>query len=231
MIEPIDITTVRIGQLGSAPINLTDNIPHESGSDLYRATIQELSDFIESRISTSTGVGFRPVTVTSGQTLPTTTVKEWILVGEGTFYNINGGATITTTEELNALMSDGNYWTLGVQIPISADLIGIVQTIRASFTATAPSENAVFEALALKANIVDVPTFMQMIDYPQLTAPTSDFTLPSGAIAKQVFINKTQWFKETANNLYQVDTWTQTGAVVALKKPAVINNYIVIFYQ
>ena len=157
MINPLEISTITVGQLASASISLTDNIPHEVGSELHRATIEELSVFIATYVGTVGGVGFRPVTVIDGQTLPTTTQKEWILVGKGTFYNVNGGTTIVTTEELNAIMSDGSIWSLGVEIPIVAELIGIVQTIRESFTATAPSEDAVFKALALKANISDTP--------------------------------------------------------------------------
>ena len=108
MIDPLEISTIRVGQLPSASISLTDNIPHEVGSDLRRATIEELSVFIATYVGTVGGIGFRPVTVIDGQTLPTTTQKEWILVGKGTFYNVNGGTTIVTTEELNAIMSDGS---------------------------------------------------------------------------------------------------------------------------
>lgn len=45
-INPNDITTIRVGELTPAPFSLTDNIPHEVGTDLTRGTIQELIDFI-----------------------------------------------------------------------------------------------------------------------------------------------------------------------------------------
>lgn len=153
MINPNEITTVRVGQLAPADFSATDLIPHEVGTDLKSGTIQQLSDFIALQIGASSGVAFRAITVLDGETLPNTTQEEWILVGKGTFYNVNGGATILTTEELNALMSNGSYWFIGVEIPINADLIGITQFIRPGYTQTTPSENAVFEALLLKSGL------------------------------------------------------------------------------
>lgn len=206
MIDPLEISTIRVGQLPSAPISLTDNIPHEVGSDLHRATIEELSIFIATYVGTVGGVGFRPVTVTDGQTLPTTTQKEWILVGKGTFYNVNGGATIVTTEELNAIMSDGSTWSLGVEIPIDAELIEIVQTIRESFTTTAPSEDAVFKALALKANISDTPIAVPKIQF--VANGTQDtFDIGVLAIIKAVFWNSA---------LLNDNDWTQLGSEFTL---------------
>ena len=201
MIDPLEISTIRVGQLASAPISLTDKIPHEVGSDLRRATIEELSIFIATYVGTVGGVGFRPVTVTDGQTLPTTTQKEWILVGKGTFYNVNGGTTIVTTEELNAIMSDGSTWSLGVEIPIVAELIGIVQTIRESFTTTAPSEDTVFKALALKTNISDTPISVPKI---QFTADgiQDTFAIGIAAVIKAVFWN---------GALLNDNDWTQSG--------------------
>lgn len=45
-INPADITTIRVGELASALPNLTDNIPHEIGTDLFRCTIQELVSLV-----------------------------------------------------------------------------------------------------------------------------------------------------------------------------------------
>ena len=45
-IDPNLITTLRVGELAPAAFSLTDNIPHEVGTDLKRGTIQELVDFI-----------------------------------------------------------------------------------------------------------------------------------------------------------------------------------------
>src|SRR6187431_2744837 len=110
MIDPNAVSTLRVGQLPPYDFNLTDKIPHEVGTDLKQGTVQQLSDFIALNIGTSSGVAFRAITVLDGEALPNTTQEEWILVGKGTFYNVGGGATIVTTEELNALVSDGNIW-------------------------------------------------------------------------------------------------------------------------
>lgn len=45
-IDPNLITTVSVGELPTSPFNLTDNIPHEVGTDLFKGTIQELITFI-----------------------------------------------------------------------------------------------------------------------------------------------------------------------------------------
>lgn len=148
MIDPNNTNTIRVGELPSEPFSLTDSIPHEVGTELKRGTVQQLSDFIATVIEVTGGVGFRAVTVTDGQTLPTTTQQEFILVGKGTYLNVNGGDTLVLTEELNAIVSNGSFWFVGVEIPIDVELAGITQFIREGFTNTAPSENAVFNALA-----------------------------------------------------------------------------------
>lgn len=153
MIDPNEISTIRVGQLPTGTFALSNKIAHEIGSDLNQGSIEDLSIFIASYIGASEGVGFRAISVTDGQTLPTTTNQEFILVGKGTFYNVNGGATIVCTEELNAIVSNGNFWFIGVEIPVNVELAGIVQTIREGFTTTTPSEDAVFKALALKGDI------------------------------------------------------------------------------
>jgi len=156
MINPNDISTVNVGQLPDGTFALTNKIAHEIGTELYRGTIQELCVFISNYIGTADGVGFRAVTVTDGQTLPTTTQQEFILVGKGTYYNVEGGATLILTEELNAIVSNGTYWFVGVEIPVNVELAGITQFIRSGFVSTTPSESAVFDALALKADLTDV---------------------------------------------------------------------------
>jgi len=156
MINPNDISTVSVGQLPDGTFALTNKIAHEIGTELYRGTIQELCVFISNYIGTADGVGFRAVTVTDGQTLPTTTQQEFILVGKGTYYNVEGGATLILTEELNAIVSNGTYWFVGVEIPVNVELAGITQFIRSGFISTTPSESAIFDALALKADLTDV---------------------------------------------------------------------------
>lgn len=45
-IDPNLVTTVQVKELPPNPLSLTDNIPHEVGDILSRATMQELVDFI-----------------------------------------------------------------------------------------------------------------------------------------------------------------------------------------
>ena len=155
MIDPTAVSTIRVGELSPEPFSLTDNIPHEVGTELKRGTIEDLATFISAFIGSADGVGFRAISVTDGQTLPTTTQQEFILVGKGTYYNVVGGSTIICTEELNAIVSNGSYWFIGVEIPVNVELAGITQFIRDGFINTTPSEDAIYDALALKANVAD----------------------------------------------------------------------------
>lgn len=226
MIDPLVVSTIRTGQLPSAAFSLTDNIPHEIGVDLKRGTVQSLADVISAYIGASSGVGFRAVTVTDGQTLPTTIKQEFILVGKGTFYNVAGGATLVLTEELNAIVSNGSFWFIGVEIPINVEL-GITQFIRSGFTTTSPSENAIFDALALKANVSDGNIFT-VTDVVVSIASTQNFTIPTGHKAITVLVNGQPHYKTTGNNLSLVNRWSQTGNIVTLTKATAVNNYIYI---
>ena len=230
-INPSDISTVRVGQLPTAIFSLTDVMPHEVGTTLSQGTIQDLSNLIAGQIGTSDSLAFNPMTVTNGGTLPDTSSNEWMLVGKGTFHNVSGSPDIITTEELNAVTSNGTYWSLSVEIPINVELAGIVQTIREGETDTTPSEDAVFQALALKSNITDIAGELQMIDYDITSDGVDSFFIPTGTTAKQVFLDKQLLFKSTTNNTGRTDLWTQTGDVVTLTTPTEINNYIQIFYQ
>lgn len=227
-----DINSIRVGQLPNSAINLTDKIPHEVGTDLNSATIEELAIFIANYASTVIGVGFRAVSVADGENLPDTTKEEFILVGAGTYYNVNGGNTLVLTEDLNALISDGNVWSIGVQVPVNIEA-AIVQTIRDGFTTTSPSENAIYDALLLKANAADItpPLPLLSIDFIVAIGATQTFEIPINKTAVQVFNNGYQFFKSTTNNASQTNTWTQSGNVVTLNEPTDVNNYIVIFYQ
>lgn len=227
MIDPLLINTIRVGQLVDAVFSGTDNIPHEVGTDLRRGTINELATFISGIIQAGDGLAFLPISVTDGQTLQNTTTNEWFLAGVGTYHQNGGYPDIVCTEKLNVIIGNGIYWSLGVAIPIIVDppAAMISQSINQGVLNFAPSEDAVFNALS------SIRPF-EFIDYPLITvAGTQTFELPIGAVAKQVFNNKIQHFKESINNSLQVDTWTQTGNIVTLKKNTVIGNYISIFYQ
>lgn len=153
MIDPDEISTARVDQLPEQPWAMSDRLPKATGTELKQNTVQTLADFISAYIGTVSSLAFNPTPVPDGGTLPVTSSPEFILLGKGTFHNVGGGADIVTTEELNVATSNGLVWTLAVQIPIDVELAGIVQTIRQGYTSTAPSENAVFDALASKIGI------------------------------------------------------------------------------
>jgi hypothetical protein len=199
----MDYTSIRVGQLPSEAISLTDNFAHEVGNDLKRGTIEQLAIFVANYASTIQGVGFRAVTVTDGQTLPITDKEEFILVGKGTYYNVGGGSTLVLTEELNAIISNGSFWTIGVEIPINVELAGITQTIREGYTSTAPSEDAVFKALALLAV---APVYTLLI----VGANTNTFILESGVIPSVISIDRGVIYK-TIQWTFSVNTLTILG--------------------
>ena len=206
MIDPNNVTTIRVGELPTEVFSLTDMIPHEVGTDLKKGSLNDLAIFISAFIGSSEGVGFRAVSVTDGQTLPTTTKEEFILVGKGTFYNVLGGSTLILTEELNAIVSNGSYWFIGVEIPINFEFTGITQEIREGFLDTTPSEDTVFKALALKANISDTPISVPKI---QFTADgvQDTFAIGIAAVIKAVFWN---------GALLNDNDWTQSGTSFTL---------------
>ena len=57
------------------------------------------------------------------------------------------------------------------------------------------------------------------------------FILPSGAVAKDVYLAHTKQYKTTANNTSLVNRWSQTGDTVTITKSPVLNNYIYIEYE
>jgi DNA-binding sugar fermentation-stimulating protein len=157
MIDPNAISTIRVEQLASAPLNLTDNIPHEVAGVLKRTTVQDLVDFVSTQIEASIGSAYLPLALTDGGQLPTVPVSRSFLISpKGTYLNVNGYSDIVADGELNILMSLEDHWELAVQIPIAVDPveIGISQTINSGVTNFAPSENAVYNALNQYLNSV-----------------------------------------------------------------------------
>ena len=126
MIDPQIVTTVKVGDLPSEPFLGSDLVPHEVNGNLKKGTITDFATFLSTIIGSSDAVGFRPVTIVDGQTLPSVTPNknEFILVGKGTFQNVGGGLPITTTAELNALVTSGVSWSIGVEIPIRVESDG-----------------------------------------------------------------------------------------------------------
>ena len=126
MIDPQIVTTVKVGDLPSEPFLGSDLVPHEVNGNLKKGTITDFATFLATIIGSSDAVGFRAVTIVDGQTLPSVTPNknEFILVGKGTFQNVGGGLPITTTAELNALVTSGVSWSIGVEIPIRVESDG-----------------------------------------------------------------------------------------------------------
>lgn len=223
MIDPNVVTTARVGELSSAPFELTDKIPHEIEETLFQGTVLQLADLIGDYLGTSSSLAFNPTTVVDGGTLPATDSNEWMLVGKGTFHNVGGGSDITTTEELNAVTSNGTYWSLAVEIPVNVELAGITQNIRSGYTTTTPSENTVYNALALKLNsggysgtaqdIINLINSSTAIKEPQSftavsTGINQTFTITGGYQAKTVYKSK--------GLLYKTSEWTQSGSALTI---------------
>ncbi len=131
-INPELITTIRVDQLPDGTLNLTNKIPHTSGTVLEKASVQELVDLVATTIGVSGGVGYVAISVTDGQQLPDVPeLPSFFLCGAGTFLNINGYPNIICTENLNAIMSLTDHWELAVEIPINP-LSGTVQSVTGS---------------------------------------------------------------------------------------------------
>lgn len=216
-INPAEITTVKVGELVPEIWSLSDLLPHEVESVLRQGSVQGLADLISSYIGTVSSLAFNPTAVNDGETLPITTTTEWMFVGKGTFLNVGGGADITTIEELNVLTSNGSFWSLAVEIPIDVEFAGVVQTIRSGFTQTVPSENAVYNALALKANITDLPT--EKIIRKQFLADgvTSTYDILINTLSTMVIWNGVP---------LNTSDWSQLGTVITLNFTPDLNSLI-----
>lgn len=218
-IDPNIVSTIRVGELPPAPFELNDNMPHEIGDTLFRGTVQQLAEFIGDYLGTASSLAFNPTTVADGGTLPNTSSNEWMLVGKGTFHNVGGQPDIVTTEELNAITSNGSYWSLAVEIPINVEFAGITQNIRSGYTTTTPSENAVFNALQDKlSNGGYTGTAQDIISlinsFPGSLPPKTQFIadgtqtsfdLGTNILAKQMFYNSV---------IQGGDQWSQSGTNV-----------------
>lgn len=83
------------------------------------------------------------------------------------------------------------------------DIVNLVtQFIRLGYTATSPSEDVVYQALALKANIADLPSALPKI---QITATAGQTVFPLGTTA---LVTAVFWNGALLNDL----DWSQTGS-------------------
>jgi len=223
MIDPLLISTIRVGQLVEAPFNLTDNLPHEVGTDLRRGTVNDLATFIAGIIETTDSLAFLPIAVIDGQTLPNTTTNEWFLAGKGTYHQTGGYPDVVCTEELNAIIGNGVNWTLGVEIPIVVDPpeAMISQTVTSGVLNYSPSEDAVYQALQ---------NYLTGLNSLRFAGAGQNYTIPTGAIALKGWINDGVQHLEMAGFESDLNTFTQTGAIVTFKKAITTNQRIIIDY-
>ena len=217
MINPNDITTIRLGQLPENGVSLSSKIAHEIGTDLKQTTVEDFAIFLGTYLGTDSSSVFNAISISDGQTLPTTTKKEFLLTGKGTYYNVAGGETLTLTKQFNVVMSNGTYWFLGFESDLTVDFSGIVQTIREGFTTTTPSEDAIFKALALKANVVDagVSTMSNVIISSSIA---HTYELPIGVQA--IMVHVAQGFR------FPITQWEQTGTTVTFLGTSTIGKRI-----
>lgn len=188
-INPDNINTLRVGQLPPNLFGLTDKIPHEIGTDLNQGTVQQLADAIGAYLGAMSGIAFLPISVTDGQTLPATRSPEWFLTGVGT-YNQVGFPNVVCTEELNAIISDGTRWSLGVAIPISFTVAaGVSQIKTARFYGSGQDYTLPSGAIAFKGWINDGVQHLEQVgfesDFNTFTQSGTVFTfkktVPTGA--------------------------------------------------
>jgi len=165
-IIPEDITTVRVDQLPSEPATLTSLLPHQVGTELKQTTVEDFITLVATAIESGSGVGFLPVSVSDGQTLPAIPENpSFILVGSGTYINLDGFPDLVCTENLNALITVDTHWEISVEIPITP-LTGSVQSVTGSAVDNADPLNPVVdltptpnlqEVLLVGNEAVDIP--------------------------------------------------------------------------
>jgi len=151
MIDPDEITTVRVGQLVEEIWSGTDNLPHEVGTDLRRGTVASLATYIAGVIDSSAGLAFNPLSISDGQSLPVTTINEWVIVGEGTYLQPNGFPDVVCTGDINIVLSNSVSWSLGFGIEVE----GV--------------DSSQFVKLTTNQTIDGVKTFVQPIIIPDAT--------------------------------------------------------------
>jgi hypothetical protein len=181
-INPDNITTIRVDQLATATLNVGNEFAHSQGSELKKATIQDLVDIVSTAVGAGSGVGFLPISVTDGQQLPSVPADpSFFLCGPGTYLNVNGFPDVVCTDELNAVMSLADHWQLSVGIPITPDLpsIGISQSVNNGTVDKAPSENAVYNFVYNYVASQILKSSLGYFDYNDLATQTTPISVPS----------------------------------------------------
>jgi len=169
-IIPEDITTVRVDQLPSEPATLTSLLPHQVGTELKQTTVEAFITLVATAIESGSGVGFLPVSVSDGQTLPAIPENpSFILVGAGTYINLDGFPDLVCTENLNALITVDTHWEISVEIPITP-LTGSVQSVTGSAVDNADPLNPVVD-------LTPTPNLQEVTDVGATTTNTIEIDI------------------------------------------------------
>jgi len=201
-----EVTTIRVDQLPNAPLSLTDEFPHAVGTELKKATIEELADLVATTISVSGGVGYLPISVTDGQQLPDVPIEpSFFLAGVGTYLNINGYPDVICTEELNAIMSVSDHWEIAVQIPI--DVITYIQTVQAGSNITIDNTDPKNPIISATGGGSGVDAFIELTDVPNSYAGQSEKVVSVKATEDGLeFIDASSFSKGVLNGEYKFST-------------------------
>jgi hypothetical protein len=160
-IIPENITTVRVDQLPNEPATLSSLLAHQVGTELKQTSVSDFISLVANAIESGSGVGFLPVTVSDGQTLPPIPENpSFILVGAGTYGNLDGFPDLVCTENLNALITVGTHWEISVEIPINP-LTGSVQSVTGSAVDNTDPLNPVIN---LTGGSTSTPNFQEVTD-------------------------------------------------------------------
>lgn len=196
---------------------------------------------------------YSDITIITGVShVPTSINDLWTSLIDAGFFDglgVSGGGT--STNRFDELLDTFSYFgrdgqllvvneselkldTVSYQIFTESDALkldgietGAQVNVNADWNSTDPTDK---RTILNKPDLIIGKTYQ--IDYPLITvAETQDFIIPEDAVAFRVEINGSPQYKETANNLTDPNTWTQSGTTVTLKTLTEINNYIIIYYS
>lgn len=221
MIDPNTITTIQVNQLIEDIFGLNDNIPHEVNGVLKRGKISDFATFLGGVIGSSSALAFLPINVVDGQTLPNTTTNEWFLAGKGTYHQTGGYSDIVCTKDVNAIVGNSLFWSLGVEVDIPPPKAMISQSITQGVVNYSPSEDAVYSFGLTKISSIASKRFAGL---------GQTYTLPTGAIGVTAYIDGYIQYLEDPLFTADLNTFTQTGNDVTFKTTIETGSQILIQY-
>lgn len=196
---------------------------------------------------------YSEITIVTGVShIPTSINDLWVsLIGAGFFIGLGVGGGVSPTR-FDDLLDTFQYFGRDGQLlivneselkldTITLSVFSEADRIKLDGIATGAQVNVNpdwnIEDVLDKRHIFNRPSFImptfEFFDFPLVTiANTQTFEVPIGVVVKQVFVNKSQQLmKETANNIGDLDTFSQVGTILTINQPTEINNYISGFYQ